>query len=115
MTCTGCGLYLLVLVFSYFCRWTPQQNNPTQQTQPQPNEQVLWTDEVSETPVSSTRQFINTFLLSGDDGGVSGDGDIAEGAVLSRLPYDRVSINGTTPLTFISNDVVRRRKAFESK
>lgn len=61
-------------------------------------EQALWSDEVAEAPLSSTRQFINTFFLV--DGGL-------EGAVLSRLPYDRVSINGTSPSTFAANDVVR--------
>eukprot|EP00903_Cladosiphon_okamuranus_P009019 g8626.t1 len=59
---------------------------------------VLWSDEVAETPLSSTRQFINTFFL--------GNGSL-EDAVLSRLPYDRVSIggNGTDPFTFVANDV----------
>ena len=61
--------------------------------------QVLWSDEVATTPVSSTRQFINTFL-------VDKDGE-AEDAVLSRLPYDRVDINASAPVTFASNDVVR--------
>ena len=58
----------------------------------------MWSDEVAETPLTRTRQLINTFLLV--------DGDL-EGAVLSRLPYDRVSINGTEPVTFVANDVVR--------
>lgn len=61
--------------------------------------QILWSDEVATTPVSSTRQFINTFL-------VDEDGE-AEDTVLSRLPYDRVDINASEPITFSSNDVVR--------
>ena len=49
--------------------------------------------------MSSTRQFINTFL-------VDQEGEV-EGTVLSRLPYDRVDINASAPTTFSSNDVVR--------
>lgn len=66
----------------------------------------MWSDEVAETPLSSTRQFINTFFLV--------DGDVG-GAVLSRLPYDRVSINETDPLTFVANDVVRKGKKREDR
>lgn len=66
--------------------------------------QVLWSDEVAEAPLTSSRQFINTFFLA--------DGSL-EDAVLSRLPYDRVSIsgNGTDPITFVANDVVRKRRS----
>ncbi|CAM9925436.1 unnamed protein product [Scytosiphon promiscuus] len=67
---------------------------------------VLWSDEVAETPVSNTRQFINTFLVGG---GTDENGDAfgAEDAtVLSRLPYDRISSNGSSPTTFVSNDVI---------
>lgn len=60
--------------------------------------QILWSDEVAETPLSNTRQFINAFFLA--------DGDL-KSAALSRLPYDRVSVNGTNPLTLVANDVVR--------
>lgn len=71
------------------------------------HKQVLWSDEVADTPVPSTRQFINTFLVGGgtdENGEAFGPEDAT---ALSRLPYDRVSINGSSPATFVSNDVVR--------
>ncbi|CAM9274518.1 unnamed protein product [Ectocarpus sp. 4 AP-2014] len=68
---------------------------------------VLWSDEVAETPVSSTRQFINTFLVGEGD---EGDDVDSENAVvtMARLPYDRISVDATNAsesVTFVSNDV----------
>ncbi|CAN0360569.1 unnamed protein product [Ectocarpus sp. 12 AP-2014] len=68
---------------------------------------VLWSDEVAETPVSSTRQFINTFLVGEGD---EGDDVDSENAVvtLARLPYDRISVDATNAsesITFVSNDL----------
>ncbi|CAB1097765.1 unnamed protein product [Ectocarpus sp. CCAP 1310/34] len=73
---------------------------------------VLWSDEVAETPVSSTRRFINTFLIGeGDEGD---DFDLENAVVtLARLPYDRISVDATNAsesITFVSNDVVSRRQ-----
>ncbi|CAM9604481.1 unnamed protein product [Ectocarpus fasciculatus] len=68
---------------------------------------VLWSDEVAETPVSSTRQFINAFLVG--DGDEEDDADSEDAVVtMARLPYDRISIdaaNASEPVTFVSNDV----------
>ncbi|CAN0276022.1 unnamed protein product, partial [Hapterophycus canaliculatus] len=67
---------------------------------------VLWSDEVAEAPVSSTRQFINTFLVGG---GTDENGDPfgpEDATVLSRLPYDHISTNGSSPVTLTSNDVI---------
>eukprot|EP00904_Undaria_pinnatifida_P006104 jgi/Undpi1/2623/HiC_scaffold_13.g06002.m1 len=58
---------------------------------------ILWPDEVASNPVTSSRQLINTFFLDQDAE--------TEDAVLSRLAYDRVDINDTAPITFVSNDV----------
>lgn len=64
---------------------------------------MLWSDQVAseEERVSSTRMFINMFLLP------SSDTEVADAVVAARLPYDRVSINGSREFTFLSNDVVR--------
>lgn len=37
---------------------------------------------------------------------VDEDAQVADAVVAARLPYDRVNINGTSPFTFSSNDVV---------
>ncbi|CAM9568127.1 unnamed protein product [Ectocarpus sp. 6 AP-2014] len=68
---------------------------------------VLWSDEVAETPVSSTRQFINTFLVGEGDEDDDVDSENAV-ATLARLPYDRISVDATNAsesITFVSNDV----------
>ncbi|CBN79988.1 hypothetical protein Esi_0022_0075 [Ectocarpus siliculosus] len=69
---------------------------------------VLWSDEVAETPVSSTRQFINTFLVGEGDEDDDLDSENAV-ATLARLPYDRISVDATNAsesITVVSNDVV---------
>lgn len=65
-------------------------------------QQMLWSDEVAseDEPVSSTRMFLNMFLLDGDR-------DISEAVVTARLPYDHVYIFGSSKFEFLSNDVVR--------
>ncbi|CAN0514001.1 unnamed protein product, partial [Ectocarpus sp. 8 AP-2014] len=68
---------------------------------------VLWSDEVAETPVSSTRRFINTFLVGEGDEDDDVDSENAV-ATLARLPYDRISVDATNAsesITFVSNDV----------
>lgn len=66
--------------------------------------------------MSSTRQFMNTFLVGEGD---EEDDAASEDAVvtLARLPYDRISVdatNGSEPITFISNDVVSKRQRSNS-
>lgn len=61
--------------------------------------QVLWNDTASSDPLPSTRRFINMFF-------VDQNMDVTDAVVAVRLPYDRVTITGTDPFTFSSNDVV---------
>ncbi|CAM9430767.1 unnamed protein product [Scytosiphon promiscuus] len=66
---------------------------------------VLWEDAVSVDPVASTRRFINMFFV--DEGEL-----VTDAVVAARLPYDRVSIYGTNPFMFSSNDVVLRMSQY---
>eukprot|EP00752_Nemacystus_decipiens_P005340 g4844.t1 len=62
---------------------------------------VLWKDTVSseDSAVNSTRRFVNMFFVDEDT-------EVTDAVVAVRLPYDRVSIHGTDPFTFSSNDVI---------
>lgn len=64
----------------------------------------MWDDIVSSDSAPSTRRFINMFFV---DQGVN----VTDAVVAVRLPYDRVSITGTDPFTFLSNDVVSKAVA----
>lgn len=64
---------------------------------------MLWYDEVATDPLPSTRRFLNTFFLDNETG-------VEDAVVAVRLPYERVNISGSTPFSFLSNDVVRESR-----